>query len=207
MRGRGAMPSNSSLQKLAVESYSTSPMEEVDGFTLMKHTPTLKFYKGKDNTIVVAIRGTNDARDVKADAMIAVNALEKSDRVKEDLETLSEFQKEHTGSEYDYYGVGHSLGGAVLDIFLTKGLLKQGVSYNPAIQPLDIRRDIPNKRIYNEGDALYKTMGQFAKNTEVRKRKGVKEYLASKVPIYSTLYSHKLDRFEGGMLGHYNASF
>jgi hypothetical protein len=207
-RGKGAQPSKNVLQKLAVESYAKSPQEEVEGFSLMEHTPTLKFYKGKDNTIVVGIRGTADAEDLKADAMIGLNKLEDSSRFKADLRTLEAFQKEHTGSEYDYFGVGHSLGGAILDLFLTKGMIKTGISYNPAIQPLDIvRTDIPNHRIYFVDDALYKTMGRFSHNPEVRNRKLWKDFALSKIPGVGTLNAHLLGRFEGGSIASsiYNA--
>jgi hypothetical protein len=170
----------------------------------MSHTPTLKFYRGKDNTIIVGIRGTADSRDVKADAMLGLNKLEDSARFKEDLRTLEAFQKEHTAGEYDFYGVGHSLGGAILDLFLTKGMIKSGISYNPAIQPLDIlRKDIPNHRIYFVDDALYKTMGRFSHNPEVRNRTKWKDFALSKIPVVGPLNAHLLGRFEGGSIYSY----
>tara|TARA_R110000868_G_scaffold56100_9_gene173989 strand:- start:368 stop:1666 length:1299 start_codon:yes stop_codon:yes gene_type:complete len=199
MLGRGSQPSNDILQKLAVEAYAGSPQENIGSFRLMAHTPTLKFYRGKDNTILVGIRGTADTGDLKADAMIGLNKLEDSARFKEDLRTLEQFQQEHTAGEYDYFGVGHSLGGAILDLFLTKGMIKSGISYNPAIQPLDIvRKDIPNHRIYFVDDALYKTMGRFSHNPEVRYRTKWKDFALSKIPAVGPLNAHLLGRFEGG---------
>lgn len=198
--GKGSQPSKDVFHKLVTESYEASPKEKVGGLTLIRHTPTLKFYLGKDNTIVVGIRGTFDAADVKADALIGTNALGRSARFKADLATLQQFQKEYSPSDYDYYGVGHSLGGAILDLFLAKGLLKSGVSYNPAIQPLDIRKENKNHRIYFIDDPLYRLMGQFSIKPEVRNRTTWKEFAFKHIPIVGTVNAHQLDRFKGGAI-------
>jgi len=228
LEGSGDMPSLDVLQKLAAQSYKPEPMEKVGQFTLMKHTLTLKFYKDDlSNTIIVAIRGTNtkDVQDLKADGLIAVGNLENSSRYKNDLETLQNFQVENPQSKYDYYGVGHSLGGAILDLFLKKGLLKAGISYNPAVQPQDfIDTTLQNRRIYIESDPLYKIMGQFlTKKPEVRPAR-TKSFIEKAIdlippapvssetpwwrraidliPKASTAYnlyrSHQLKGFEGG---------
>jgi hypothetical protein len=168
----------------------------------------LKFYEAPDNTIVVGIRGTNptDKRDLKADGLIAVGQLESSDRFKDDIASLRRFQSQYSPAKYDYYGVGHSLGGAILDAFLTNGLLKNGVSYNPAIQPQNLRKtDIKNERVFAENDPLYALAKPFlAKAPEVRKARQKKwwEKLVAKIPyankIYDLYSGHQLDNFEGG---------
>jgi hypothetical protein len=207
----GAIPSRNILQQMAKASYSPNPPSAIAGFNLVKSTPTLKFYKEgkgeKGRDIVIAIRGTNptDTTDLKADAMTAVNQLQSSARFQKDVRDLKEFQNQYPPSSYQYYGVGHSLGGAILDAFLKLGLLRNGVSYNPAVQPLDIRSNISNQRIYQKGDPLYETMGRFTPNVEVRDKKkapGLFEKVISYVPFVGTAYTayanHALDNFTGG---------
>ena len=205
--GAGPMPTPSVLQQLATQSYNKVAAPNVAGLQLVAATPTLKFYKHPvENTIVVAIRGTepSDPQDVKADASIAIGQLQNSQRFQQDLLTLRQYQQQYPPSQFDYYGVGHSLGGAILDLFLKMGLLKQGISYNPAIQPGGFQAAIPNKRIYNEEDPLYKLMGRHAVNTEVRapRKKSWWEKVVEKVPYagkaYNLYKAHQLDNFVGG---------
>jgi hypothetical protein len=148
-----------------------------------------------------------DVDDIKADAMIAVGQLASSSRYQRDFQTLKEIQQKYPPSSFDYYGVGHSLGGAILDLFLHSNLVKNGISYNPAVQPQDLRsQNTSNKRIYLEGDPLYQTMGKvLAVQPEVRKQKPVPWYqkLVSYVPWAGTAFNlykaHTLDNFEGGV--------
>jgi hypothetical protein len=213
-KGRGAMPSKGTLVEMGQESYKGDPRDLVEGYTLVKATPTLKFYKSNtSNTIVVAIRGTKptDVEDIKADSLIPINLLETSNRYRKDEADLKLFQSQYPPTKYDYYGVGHSLGGAILDAFLRGGYLKMGVSYNPAIQLKDLsNRSIRNHRIYSEGDALYKLFGSKASmKPEVRKGKpkGIFSYLISKIPkigdalssSYDYVQNHALDQFKGGV--------
>jgi len=203
-RGRGAIPTNNILQKIAVQSYKPNADRVVGDFTLFRATPTLKFYK-QGNTVVVGIRGTvpTDIEDVKADGLIALNKLEGSPRFQRDEAELRSVK----GSmpNFDFYGVGHSLGGAVLDGLLNKNLLISGVSYNPAVQPKDFNSNVPNRRIYQKGDPLYALGKNFLKNApEVReaKPKSWKDRLISLVPyagsVYDYLDAHNLSNFEGG---------
>jgi len=206
--GSGAMPSRNLLQQIATQSYQTAPTPKIGNLTLIRATPTLKFYEAPDDTIVVGIRGTNpsDSRDLKADASIPIGQLESSERFKDDIASLRNFQTQYPPDEYDYYGVGHSLGGAILDAFLTNGLLKNGVSYNPAVQPQNlIKKDIKNERIFAENDPLYALAKPFlVKAPEVRKAREKKwwEKLVAKIPyankIYDLYSGHQLDNFEGG---------
>lgn len=190
---------------MAKATYSKSPPQLIGGFALVVSTPTLKVYKA-ETTLVVAIRGTqpSDADDLKADASIPLNRLETTQRYQRDMTTLLGVMKTYPPPEYEYYGVGHSLGGAILDSFVRDGWIKNGVSYNPAIQPRDIGKTTANQRIYQSGDPLYAVMGQFASGAEVRppKRKSVFDQLVSAIPVvgkaYDAYQNHRLENFEGG---------
>lgn len=213
LEGGGAMPDRNLLQQMAEAAYNkTNPPTTLGNYTLQQWTPTLKFYKNNnDNTIIVAIRGTvpTDAGDLKADALIGVGQLGSSNRYQQDLQTLQQFQVRFPFSQYDYYGVGHSLGGAILDRFLRAGLLKSGISYNPAVEPGNFQARLPNQRIYREDDALYQMMGRNVPGVEVRKappkKRGFFENLAAKTSIGAKalaakdyLSAHVLTNFVGG---------
>ena len=206
--GSGARPDKNTLQQIASQSYRANSQPSVGNLTLLHQTPTLKFFLSPDKTIVVGIRGTvpTDINDVTADASIAAGQLETSNRFTKDLADLQQFQSKYPPSQYDYYGVGHSLGGAILDLFLTKGLLKSGLSYNPAIQPQNLRNaDIQNDRVFAENDPLYAIAKPFlAKPAEVRRprKKSFFENALSYVPYAGKAYDyytgHQLSQFQGG---------
>jgi len=199
------LPDRGILQRMAKASYASVPPQLIDGWRLIASTPTLKFYQN-EGSIVVAIRGTKptDRRDVEADASIAVNRLEKTARYQSDLSTLLDVMKRYPTSQFEYYGVGHSLGGAILDSFLKEGWIRKGISYNPAVQPKNLDAPVPNQRIYQSGDPLYAVMGQFTPNVEVRppKKRSVLESLVRTIPYVGTMFGlykdHQLDNFEGG---------
>jgi hypothetical protein len=202
-RGKGK-PTNSALQLIAKEAYKPNPSQSVGQYRLLSATPTLKFYKS-GNTVVVGVRGTvpSDIEDVKADGLIALNKLETSNRYKKDIAELSRVRSSLPGDEF--YGVGHSLGGAILDAFLHTGMIKSGVSYNSAVQPKDFNSNIPIHRIYQKGDPLYALGKNFLQNApEVReaKPKSWKDRLISLVPyagsVYNYLDAHNLSNFDGG---------
>jgi hypothetical protein len=211
MRG-GVVPERNYLQQIADASYKENPPRRIGASRLLQSTPTLKFYLN-GNTILVGIRGTKptDMEDLKADAMIALNDLDKSSRFQKDLATLQQFQSRFPPSSYEYYGIGHSLGGAILDQFITMGLLKNGLSYNPAVQPKDLQKASTNQRIYNENDPLYALMGKQTQGAEVRKAKPASwwENILYKVPYAGTAYkayqklqAHQLGNFVGGKKAH-----
>lgn len=206
----GNVPDRSSLQQMAKASYKSSPPTMIGNSKLIKSTPGIKFYLN-DRTIIVAIRGSQTQDDwLNANVRIPVNQLRTSNRFKQDSQIIREFQRQYPQGEYEYYGVGHSLGGALLDEFLREGLLDRGLSYNPAIQTQDFdNTNSKNERIYYEGDPLYKTLGQMLKNKpEVRKAPEKKwwEKALDYVPGVNNIISqgkallegHDLDRFEGG---------
>jgi hypothetical protein len=205
MIGAGALPQRSLLVQIANEAYNSPPRSAIGPLKLFYATPTVKFYKD-GNTIVVGVRGTYGASDIAADSLIALNKLSTSSRFKNDLRTLQSVLRSYPASTYDYYGVGHSLGGAILDIFLKMGLIKRAVSYNPAIQPQDIKGQVANERVYSENDPLYKIYKHtgLAQAPEVRAQKPKKwwENIIESVPYVGTAYKgftdHLLDNFSGG---------
>jgi hypothetical protein len=211
LSGGGPAPSLNILQQMADASYKDLPRSEIDNFELVRATPTLKFYKSRgDNTIVVAVRGTriNDPQDIKADVALPLGLLETTQRYLNDLRTLQLFQQQFHPAMYDYYGVGHSLGGAIIDLFLQNHLLHNAVSYNPAIQPKNLAQahTLPNKRIYNEHDPLYQLFGKQIQGVEVRKPKdSFIKGLIKKIPYIGKFYkaydAHQLRSFQGGAKG------
>lgn len=187
----GVMPPSSTLQKMEQESYRTSPIADIDDFQLVESTPTLKLYK-KDNVYIVAIRGTefSDADDVIADIYIPLGRLTESNRYKKDLQTLNSWKSKYGLGEW--YGVGHSLGGAILDEFLIDGKLDEGLSYNPAVAYTNLDKEIKNRRIYKSEDPLYKLVGRFTKGAEVRQTD------PENVKGWFNRSEHSIKQFEGG---------
>ena len=197
----GAKPTRDEYYNLVYESYHESAAKEVDGWSLVAESPTIKIYN-KGTEYVVSIRGTYDSEDAKADAMIAFNSLEKSSRFQKDLKFLGDFIKSHPG---EYYGTAHSLGGAILDLFLRKGMIKEGQSYNPAVQPQDFRNTLANHRIFMEGDPLYTLVRLFLyqKPEVIKGKQSILRTIARLTPIGNLatsadyLQSHKLKQFKG----------
>jgi len=191
--GGGKFPSLNILQKIATQAKSMNPIE-VEGWKPVSFTPTMKFYR-KDDVIVVSIRGTEktDLEDLSADASIAVNNLNSSNRYKKDYQAMIDFYYKYKAVPLYYYGVGYSLGGAIMDRLISEGYIKKGVSFNPAIEPSNIVNDsyLKNRRIYIKTDPLYLVMGQFAKGSETVSGKDGK-------------FSHSLSNFDdivGGLKG------
>jgi len=208
LKGCGTLPDRSVLHQMAKASYEATPPPMIEGWRLIDATPTLKFY-ANENRIVVAIRGTSptDKADVEADAKIPLNRLETTARYQGDMSHLLDMMKRYPTSQYEYYGVGHSLGGAILDSFIREGWIRNGVSYNPAVQPRDFKRPSSNQRIYQQGDPLYAVMGRFTPNAEVRPpKRGILDRLVRKIPyvgrIIGAYQDHQLGNFEGGSLTH-----
>jgi hypothetical protein len=209
----GGVPHQSTLHKMALASYNPELTGDIDGFELIEKHPTIRFY-GKENEIVVAIRGTQGSlvdEDWRANYTLATGYIRSTDRFKKDLKIIEAFQKEYPKDEYKYYGVAHSLGGALLDQFIDLGFIRQGVSYNPAVNVSDLGKHLPVKRIYIDKDPLYNIFGRLLTDApEVRKGEpdslwlqlgkwaGGVTGLASHISSY--LKNHKISDpvFEGG---------
>jgi len=168
LRGK-ALPENLDfLQQMTKQSYNiVDPQENINGWILKKWTPTMKFWmKGKD--VIVGVRGTKTTEDVMTWGTIPLNTLDTTIVYKRDKAAVQQFQQQYPKNEYTYYAVGHSLGGAIIDNLLRAGLIKEAVSYNPAIQYRDINGGLPNRRIYYGNDPLYRLMGWWDKKSEHR---------------------------------------
>ena len=198
----GSAPDRKTYYEMARQSYKPSAEKNLNGWELVTESPTIKIYKS-GNDAVVSIRGSYDARDARADSTIAVNSLHLSDRYKEDEKFVSDFKQQNP--DLKYYGVGHSLGGAILDLFLHKGLVSEGQSYNPAVQPHDFRATLPVHRIFMSGDPLYTLVKMFLKQTPevINENTSLFTNLARLTPIGNVatageyLKSHGLKQFEG----------
>ena len=201
MKGK-AMPGLDSLQQMTMESYAKEP-NDVGDWKLKKSTANTKFWVN-GHEVIVGVQGTNSVDDVKAWPTIPLSTLNTTNLYKRNKQAIEEFQKEYSPSEYSYYAVGHSLGGAIIDSLLREGLLKEAVTYNPAIQYKDINGGLPNRRIYSSTDPLYKLMGWWDKRSEVRKptEKSWVSFLGTfSLPtgILASLAGHSLGNFKGGI--------
>lgn len=201
------IPDKAILKTIADNSYkaTSDEMAPVPGFTLKEKTPTLVFYqKDGENIIVIGVRGTADFRDFRAWFSTAFSVIPDSQRFKEDLATVTEFQQRFPLSSYTYYATGHSLGGTLIDELIKRGMVKEARTYNPAIETSDIPNvelSKKNKRIYADGDPLYLLQGRYDNPTEVRP--SYKYYPSSVmdyVPGYDKYKQHVLANpvFTGG---------
>lgn len=161
--------SNDLFLKAAQATYSldpSSPENLGDGFAILSQlsTPTLKFYysPGNPGKVLVGIRGTKktDQNDIDADILIARGMLETSVRARRDIEQLQK-AKSMIGTTIPFYGAGHSLGGALLDLFMKEGFFVGGRSYNGALEVG--KEQEGNRRIYNAQDPLLSVFGPFLK--------------------------------------------
>ena len=187
------MPSKAILAQMAEAVYDARALSpSIDGWEVIKSTPTLKFYR-KGPLLIVAIRGTADAQDLKADFNVAFNRVDKSARYQTDLKTIKEMIQENPDMEW--YGVGHSLGGAILDALIRAGYLKAGVSFNPAIEKSELQSR-KNYRIYMENDPLFNAMGQYAQIGEIYKQS--KLHRNDLAAATQSLKAHSVSNFAGG---------
>jgi hypothetical protein len=189
MHGSGMLEGNAVFKRIAEEAYKSDPAQEVNGFKLIASSPTLKFYAdGPD--VIVGIRGTQDFTDAKADAAIVVGDLENSQRFKTDLAFFQKVKADNPDKVF--YGAGHSLGGAILDVFISKGLIRSGKSINAALQLG--KEETANERIYNRGDALYMLSKPFLKQSPLVETR-TKSVLAHLSPLYNLLEQHKISGY------------
>lgn len=170
------------------------------GITLAEKTDGLVLYVDGDNTAFVGVRGTRptDTDDLYADSLIPRNMLGTSPRYERDSGILRGWRKKYP--QYtEWFGIGHSLGGALVDEMIRMGLVEEGFSFNPAIQPRDFTNP-KHIRLYKEGDPMYDLFGQHDPNAVVlpRDEEGWlywvwRHTLTGK--LYDYLISHKLAAF------------
>jgi hypothetical protein len=211
LKGKALPDDLTVLQQIAKQSYNlTDPQEDVNGWILKKWTPTMKFYV-KGNDVIVGVRGTKTNApdgnfDVSADLTIPFNGIPGTTRYKRDKAAVQQFLQKFPSPEYSYYAVGHSLGGAIIDSLIRDKLIKEALSYNPAIQSGDINAGLPNRRIYFGSDPLYRLMGWLDRKSEHREPKSRTwaDFLGTFSPAaaaMAALPAHNLSNFEGGKRG------
>jgi hypothetical protein len=195
----------SDMQQMAKAAYPGNARPKIGAFSLFYSTPTLRFYHD-DETIVVSVRGTFDARDATADGLLIIGKLNESERYKEDLKTLELVQSQYPPDEFNYIAVGHSLGGAIIDRFLRAGLIRGALSYNPAPEPQELGGNPMHRRVYHSDDPIYRTVGQFIPNVEVRR--GDRTFWGNLVKyglpfglgfLANAYFKHGLGTFHGGL--------
>ena len=203
LKGRAMPEKLNYLQQMAKQSYNiVNPKEDINGWKLEKWTPTMKFWvKGKE--VIVGVRGTKTTEDVMTWGTVPLNTLYTTTVYKRDKAAVQQFQQKYPQSEYTYYAVGHSLGGAIIDNLLRAGLIKEALSYNPAIQYSDINAGLPNYRIYYGSDPLYRLMGWWDKKSEHREPENrtwadFLSWYSLPAAAVAGLPAHKLENFEGG---------
>jgi DNA adenine methylase len=165
MTGSGRGLSVAQMSEFAKSAYSGVTRKTLFGYTLVRGTPTLKFYR-KDKHIIVAVRGTQDKGDVDAWIPSTTGKMRSTARYQTDSRELAEFQKAYPKGEYRYTGVGHSLAGAILDIFLREGRINNAISFNPMVEPQERGGGTTHRRIYNNKDPLWMMFGSKTKGAE-----------------------------------------
>ena len=153
------------LQHFIQASYELErPPVHIGDFTLVAGwTKTMKAYvKRGRRTGIVCVRGTKEALDWETNLRIPFNGTIFGNRFTEDWAWLQKLRAEVP--DIVWVAVGHSLGGALIDEFLERGLVSQATTFNPAVAPKNYASGLPNRRIYYLGDPLYTLMGQYVTN-------------------------------------------
>ena len=138
--------------------------ESVNGYTLKAHCKNVFYYENeKTNHCVFAIRGMSptNAEDISAVSSLIHNDLANTTRYKRDLHFIKLYNH---GAQTIF--IGHSLGGAICDQLLDDNIAKKAITFNPAVQPKDIRNN-GNERYYNPNDFLYLLIGRYTSHHHV----------------------------------------
>jgi hypothetical protein len=177
------MPPLEDLAKMVASTYNPEGSNDpaIQGYTRVLKTPTLTVFRvnRKRNIFIFALRGTafTDINDITADLGIVRSIVEdastarnvrNSSRYANDVADIKEFDglvKDYYRVDNPiYYGVGHSLSGAIIDELLEDGYISSAVSFNPAIERKDFNTPNDNHRIYLECDVLYNLLGKYITN-------------------------------------------
>jgi hypothetical protein len=204
LRGKGLPAGQTVLWEVADSAYKQDGKSKEDlagGFYLVEKTNTLVLYTDGKSVGLVGVRGTRptDTNDLYADSLIPTNMLGTAPRYEQDNATLEGWHQKYPGIT-EWFGIGHSLGGAIVDEFLRRGLVDEGFSFNPAIQPRDVRTD-KHTRLYKDGDPLYVLFGRLDPKAVVvpRDEEGwlywAWRHTAAGL-LYDMLTSHKLGTFK-----------
>lgn len=186
-------PTQSQFFQAARDTYEAVAPDAIGEFVKIRDTRTFDAYLNtKTKSILIGIRGTADAQDIKADAALAVNALTTTLRYENDKNVLKQLLIAYPVPEYSYYLAGHSLGGAI-DTQLKRDFpfLKDSVQFNPAFQPVDLMRSPTDiLRYYTRTDFLYRLGGRNLPNVRVIEPKRF-----SGLSAIDSFTGHKLENF------------
>ena len=167
----------------------------IPGYEILDKSPTMMVYENQRiKTIVYAIRGmkVDCPTDVKAVGNIITSTFKDSKRYIDDKALV----EKHQPSGYKRIGVGHSLGGAVIDQLLQDGLIDGGISFNPVVEIIYLKNSL-NKRIYRKTDPLYELIGRYASNVKTVSVLPIDE-LTSENALFKLVryyYAHKMEQF------------
>lgn len=140
--------------------------ESVHNHTLKAHSKNVFYYENeKTKHCVFAIRGMipTNAEDITAVSSLISNGLSHTTRYKRDLDFIKGY---NYGDQSKTIFVGHSLGGAICDQLINDGIAHKCITFNPAVQPKDIRNN-HNERYYNPNDFLYLLIGRYTSHHHV----------------------------------------
>jgi len=139
--------------------------QPVYNYTLKAHSKNVFYYENeKTKQCVFAIRGMfpTNAEDIAAVTSLIANGLAHTTRYKKDLDFIKGYNTDQSKTLF----VGHSLGGAICDQLIDDGIAKRAITFNPAVQPKDIRNN-HNERYYNPNDFLYLLIGRYTSHHHV----------------------------------------
>ncbi len=202
----GAQPNPAEAQQMAKGAYG-SPPSQVGNFRLLKFLPAqaVAFYEDDEGTIVMAIAGTQSASEAVTEWWrVPTNQIEGGERYKQAESALRQARRDYPDT-LEWYGVGHSLGGAIIDSLIERGLLDAGHSFNPAIQTKHLREE-GNTREFQEGDILGQLAKPFAKNISYRRNPSgwasrIAQSFNPAFRLWDALNAHDINNFAGGGLG------
>ena len=199
----GVRPTDKQFLDIVKTSYATAPPKLVSDFELVYATPTVDAWVNEPRkTVVVSVRGTDvkDKQDVYADASLVVNALVKTPRYQTDKASIQQIFSRYDPKQYEYYLVGHSLGGAIINQLMRDfPQFQYGMEYNPAFQPYDLISQQRGKvfRQYTDTDPLYKLGGRLFADKKVVPSRSTVPNMGAVGQLYNAGVGHSLSNFEG----------
>lgn len=186
---------NPTLAKMIQNVYHGT--DKVGDFELVAKCDSAQVYKRDKSKIwIYAIRGwyphhSEETLDAKA---LIDSTIESRPRYKK---VKAFFQKHPAPAGYKHIATGHSMGGAYCDQLIADGVVKEAISFNPAIQLKDLHNS-GNTRYYNRNDFIYKTIGMYASNVHTINNSFFDkvDYALGFVNIIKSYLAHNLEQFE-----------
>jgi len=192
----GRNPTSSEAQQMAKHAYGEAP-PQVGDFRLIKASPGIAFYEDNDGTVVMAIAGTRSLNEAVTEWWrIPTNQLVNGTRYKEAESALRAAKREFPDAT-GWFGVGHSLAGAIIDALIDRGLLDAGQSFNPAVEAKQLLKPSKNTRTFQEGDILATLGKPFLPGAQFRKRGmwATRIARAFKPWLIDAIQQHDIDNF------------